>query len=143
MQRGLGRGAASVHRVHVAAAAASPGVKMRPRALALVTVVGAALLVAGCKDEGTERFRSARARYQSLLENGVPPGDPAFDEVLVKLEEVKEGSDARPQAQELARAIRAARTLPTRPLAVASGEPADAGTTAAECERLAKALGMA
>lgn len=76
-------------------------------------------LLAGCKsDEGPEQVKEARAQYEQLVLQGKLPNDPAFGEVLKKLDAVPSDSKAHAEAARLRGAILTARgPRVSRPLA--------------------------
>jgi hypothetical protein len=102
--------------------------------------------LAGC-DEGPKQLAKAEAQYTDLVQRGVSPTDPAWDGVMAAFEAIPKDSKARAEAEQRLAAVRALRgTLPPRPLATpgAMGPGVEAAVAQrAECERLAKELGMA
>ncbi|HYH96868.1 hypothetical protein [Hyalangium sp.] len=105
------------------------------------------LVLPGC-DDGPKQLEKAKARYVELVDRGVPPRDPAWDEVITALEAIPKDSKAWPEAEQRLEALRTlkGRKLPSRPLATpgVTGPGADAvEAQRAECERLAKELGTA
>lgn len=119
---------------------------LRQRRWAAVVCVLGLLVWPGC-DEGPKQLARAEAQYSDLIQRGVPPRDPAWDAVIAAFEAIPKDSRARPEAERRLEALRALRrTLPPRPLATpgATGPGTDAlDAQRAECERLAKELGMA
>lgn len=103
------------------------------------------VLVSGC-DSGKKQFQEANAQYEALVDQGVPPTDPAWDAVVASLEKVPAGSRSRPEADKRLAAIRGLRgSLPPRPLATpgATGPgTSEADVKRAACEALAKKLGQ-
>lgn len=100
----------------------------------------------GC-DKGPEQLAQAEAQYADLVGRGVAPRDPAWDSVIATFEAIPRDSKARPEAERRLQALKALRgNLPPRPLATpgATGPGTDAvEAQRAECERLAKELGVA
>ena len=85
----------------------------------LVLLVLAALALSACtRDEGPERLARAEAQYAQLVEQGVPPRDPAWDAVIAGFESVPRDSKAWPEAERRLALLRELRTtpLPRRPL---------------------------
>jgi hypothetical protein len=83
-------------------------------------------LAGACRQdtEGPQRLARAEARYAQLVEQGVPPRDPAYDAVISELEAVPQDSRAHPEARRRLEALRALRSpLPPRPL----GRPGEDG----------------
>jgi hypothetical protein len=116
------------------------------RRLPAVLCVMALLVLSGC-DKGPEQLARAEAQYTDLVQRGVPPRDPAWDSVIAAFEAIPKDSKARPQAELRLATLRTLRgNLPPRPLATpgATGPGADAvEAQRAECEKLAKELGLA
>ncbi|WP_224361559.1 hypothetical protein [Hyalangium versicolor] len=104
------------------------------------------LVFPGC-DKGPEQLAKAEARYSDLIQRGVPPTDPAWDEVIAAFEAIPRDSKAWAEADRRLAAVRGLRSpLPPRPLAT----PGEIGegreevvTQRAECEKLARELGRA
>lgn len=97
----------------------------------------------GCKDAGTEKYRSARARYEALVEKGTNPRSAEFDAIQSELRAVPEGSDAYADAQALLRSLERATSRAPAPLAMGARPGADAGTLEGICAELAERLGRA
>ncbi|MBN1204946.1 MAG: hypothetical protein JXB05_08475 [Myxococcaceae bacterium] len=114
--------------------------------LAVVLWLLGVLVFPGC-DEGPKQLAQAEARYADLIQRGVPPRDPAWDGVIAAFEAIPKDSKARAEADRRLEALRALRgNLPPRPLATpgATGPGTDVvDAQRAECERLAKELGLA
>jgi hypothetical protein len=112
---------------------------------AVVWVLGL-LVLPGC-DEGPKQLARAEAQYSELIQRGVPPRDPAWDAVIAAFEAIPKDSRARPEAERRLEVLRTLRgTLPPRPLATpgATGPGTDElEAQRAECEKLAKELGVA
>jgi hypothetical protein len=119
---------------------------LRHRRWAAVACVVGLLVLPGC-DEGPKQLARAEAQYSDLIQRGVPPRDPAWDAVIAAFEAIPKDSKARPEAERRMEVLRTLRgTLPPRPLATpgAAGPGTDAlEAQRAECERLAKELGVA
>jgi hypothetical protein len=111
-------------------------------ALCLVGLLG----VAGC-DKGPEQLAKAEAQYTDLIQRGVPPKDPAWDEVVSAFESIPKDSSARPKAELHLVALRALRgTLPLRPLVTPGGigpGTSAVATQRGECEKLVREMGRA
>ncbi|WP_224244673.1 hypothetical protein [Hyalangium gracile] len=116
------------------------------RPLAALGCVLVLLVLPGC-DKGPEQLARAEARYADLIQRGVSPKDPAWDEVIAAFEAVPRDSKARAEAERRILAVEALRgPLPPRPLATpgAMGPGTDAVVAQrAECERLAREMGRA
>jgi hypothetical protein len=94
------------------------------RAAPLLLVLGALSLGACRRDEGPQRLARAERLYVDLVERGVPPGHPAYEDVIAQLEAVPRDSTAWPEAGRRLETLRALRTpLPPRPL----GRPGEDG----------------
>lgn len=124
---------------------------LRPDRMTLPALLLAGLMtLSGCsggkrEEEARARLREAEAAYTALVERGVHPRSPAFDDVIARFEAVPTGTKARAEADERLAALRTLRSaLPPRPLAVpgATGPGTDAvDAQRAKCEALAKKLG--
>lgn len=110
---------------------------VRVLALVVATAAGGALFPGCRKDVGVQRLAQAEARYEALLNEGVGPRNPRFDEVRSLLREVPPDSKAHPQAQALLQKLEAFSAIPERPLAVPGRE------APGRCEPLVQALGSA
>ncbi len=115
------------------------------RRLALALLLTLLPALAGCQAAGSKEFKEAKAEYEALVLAGVPPMDPRFSVLRLRLEQIPEKSPHKELATKLAANIlRLQRQLPPRPLAAAP--PRDAGLPEAflkkqqECVELAKAL---
>lgn len=119
--------------------------ELLPRLLLLW--LSAAVLWLGCRDAGLDKYREARSRYEALVQQGKPPADPAFDEVLRLLDEVPARSDVREKADALRESLLHSRRpiaplpLATRRESVEGGDP-QATALGKECARLAEQLGQ-
>jgi hypothetical protein len=117
------------------------------RRLAAVLCVVGLLALPGC-DTGPDQLAKAEAQYSELVQRGVPPKDPAWDAVIAAYDAIPKDSRARPKADLRLAALHALRgKLPPRPLATPGGgvvsPDIDAvATQRAECEKLARLLGM-
>lgn len=118
-----------------------------PLVLARLGLLIPLLALAGCKDEGVQKLRQARAHYQQLVERGLPPVHPEFDHVLAELRSVPARSRAHDEAQALIRQLERGRgPRPARPLATSEPtrpESAEIARIEAECAALARELGSA
>ncbi|MBZ4396263.1 MULTISPECIES: hypothetical protein [Myxococcus] len=116
------------------------------RPAAALSILLCLVFSTGC-DSGPEKLREADVKYQALVDQGVRPTDPAWDEVVAALEAVPKDSRSRPEADKRLAAIRGLRgKLPPRPLATpgATGPGTDdSDAKRAACEALAKKLGVA
>ena len=109
-----------------------------------------ALCATGCSCSNERSYREALKQYEALITARTPLQNPAYDEVLQKLDLISTGDEVGQKARQLAEAIRTLRSpqkLPPRPLAVdsdgAAGAPQDdVDRKARECAELAKALGL-
>ena len=102
------------------------------------------LVLAGCKDQGVERYDQALRKYEALVVQGVRPTDPRFDEVVKLLDGVPADSTASVRAAALRRALESAQAPKVRtPLAVQGGAnlPAQVAAQLVLCRRLAEELG--
>lgn len=135
-----------------AAARSAPGMKT-PKAVGHAVRLLCCLLVValvGCEDKGKAEYQAAYDRYQALVTEGRRPNDPAFDEVVKKLEAVPASSAASGKAKSLREAIlRSRKRLAPRPLAVPGArdggvaEDPKVQAKQQECVRLAQAIGTA
>ena len=109
----------------------------------------ALLVLLACHDAGQDTLARVKGQYTALLQAGTPAQSRDFDALLKELDSIPKSSRARAGADELVRAIAAARGgVVERPLAVASPVPPvgpeavqrELTQTRAECERLAKEL---
>jgi hypothetical protein len=114
------------------------------RRLAVLGCMLGLLVLPGC-DKGPDQLAKAEAKYSDLIQRGVPPTDPAWDEVVDALHSIPKDSKARPEAERRLAAVEALRgRLPPRPLATpgAMGPGTDAVVAQrAECAKLAMELG--
>ena len=91
----------------------------RRRPAVVPLLLGLLLALGACRrDEGPERLARAEAKYAALVERGVTPSDPAWDEVIAELESVPRDSKAWPEAERRLAVLRELRStpLPRRPL---------------------------
>ena len=82
-------------------------------------LVGLLVGLGACKrDAGPELLARAQARHAELVERGVPPVDPAWEEVIRELEKVPPDSQVHAEAQRRLTRLRELRStpLPPRPL---------------------------
>ncbi|RKH59331.1 hypothetical protein [Corallococcus llansteffanensis] len=116
-----------------------------PRHSAALLLMGLLALWGCSKDPGPEQLAKAEGRYLELINQKVPPRDPAWTEVLSQLEAVPKDSKSRPEADRRLASLKAAREqIPARPLARPGATGAGASeveTKRAACEALAKKLG--
>lgn len=116
------------------------------RRLAVALCLLGLLALPGC-DKGPDQLAKAEAQYSDLVQRGVPPTDPAWDSVIATYDAIPKDSKARPKADLRIAALQALRgKLPPRPLATAGGlagpDVQAVATQRAECEKLARLLGM-
>jgi len=106
-------------------------------------VLSLLFLVAACHDAGQDTLAKVKTQYGALVQAGTPPRSRDWDALLRELESIPKSSRARPEAEQLVRAITTARQgAVERPLAVAGRADiaAELNAARAECEQLAKDL---